>query len=113
MYEDKKLNTFTPEGSRSVPFTNMIYIGDGLTDVPCMKLVKNNGGKSIAVHKAGDLETSHKLMRERRIDFFAEADYRQDKELFSLVSTILAKMQADNLLAAEHQRMATDAEGKC
>ncbi|HKL59062.1 MAG TPA: HAD family hydrolase [Sphaerochaeta sp.] len=111
VFEDKKLNNFTPEKSRPVPFTNMIYIGDGLTDVPCMKLVKTNGGKSIAVHKSGELETSHQLMREQRIDFFAEADYRSDKELFSLVSTILAKMQADNLLAMEHQRMASDAEG--
>jgi 2-hydroxy-3-keto-5-methylthiopentenyl-1-phosphate phosphatase len=111
VFEDKKLNNFTPETCRSVPFTNMIYIGDGLTDVPCMKLVKNNGGMSIAVHKRGELETSHKLMREQRINFFAEADYSEDKELFALVSTILAKMQAENLLASEHQRMASEAEG--
>lgn len=111
VFEDKELNNFTPENSRPVPFTNMIYIGDGLTDVPCMKLVKNNGGKSIAVHKVGDVATSHKLMREQRIDFFAEADYSADKELFELVSTILSKMQAENLLAAEHKRMASDAEG--
>lgn len=111
VFEDKKLNNFTPETCRSVPFTNMIYIGDGLTDVPCMKLVKNNGGMSIAVHKRGELETSHKLMREQRINFFAEADYSEDKELFALVSTILAKMQAENLLASEHLRMASDAEG--
>jgi len=109
VFEDKKLNNFTPENSRPVPFTNMIYIGDGLTDVPCMKLVKNNGGMSIAVHKPGDLETSHKLMCEQRIDFFTEADYSADKELFALVSTILTKMQADNLLAMEHQRMSTAA----
>ena len=109
VFEDKKLNNFTPEKSRPVPFTNMIYIGDGLTDVPCMKLVKYNGGKSIAVHKIGDLETSHQLMREQRIDFFAEADYSVDKELYSLVSIILAKMHSDNLLASEHQRMASDA----
>lgn len=112
VFEDKQLNNFTPENNRPVPFSNMIYIGDGLTDVPCMKLVKNNGGKSIAVHKEGDLETSHKLMREKRIDFFAEADYSPDKELFSLVSTILSKMQAENLLSLEHQRMASDAEEK-
>ncbi len=109
VFEDKELNTFTPEDSRPIPFTNMIYIGDGLTDVPCMKLVKSNGGKSIAVHKSGEMETSHKLMCERRIDFFAEADYSPDKELFALVSTILSKMQADNLLSAEHQRMVFEA----
>ena len=47
--DDATLNTYTPEDERPVPFRNMIYIGDGLTDVPCMKLVKINGGYSIAV----------------------------------------------------------------
>jgi 2-hydroxy-3-keto-5-methylthiopentenyl-1-phosphate phosphatase len=40
---DDDLNKYTPEDERPVPFRNMIYIGDGLTDVPCMKLVKANG----------------------------------------------------------------------
>ena len=44
------LNGYTPEDDRRVPFYNMIYIGDGLTDVPSMKLVKLNGGQSIAVY---------------------------------------------------------------
>lgn len=44
------LNEFTPENHRRIPFGNMIYIGDGFTDVPCMKLVKVNGGHSIAVY---------------------------------------------------------------
>ena len=103
--EDKKLNNYTPETNRSVPFRNMIYIGDGLTDVPCMKLVKNNGGKSIAVHRAGDLGICSQLMVEQRIDFFTEADYSAGKELFLLVSTILRKMQAENELEVVHQRM--------
>ena len=50
---DNDLNTYTPEDDRPVTFRNMIYIGDGLTDVPCMKLVKINGGYSIAVYQRG------------------------------------------------------------
>lgn len=48
---DDDLNKYTSEDKRPIPFRNMIYIGDGLTDVPCMKLVKANGGYSIAVYQ--------------------------------------------------------------
>lgn len=112
--EDKKLNDYTPETNRSVPFRNMIYIGDGLTDVPCMKLVKNNGGKSIAVHKPGELGICSQLMVEQRIDFYTEANYSPNKELFSLVSIILQKMQAENELEVMHQQMLdTATEKRC
>ncbi|MBQ9720548.1 MAG: haloacid dehalogenase-like hydrolase, partial [Oscillospiraceae bacterium] len=50
---DRDLNAFTPEYMRRVPFSNMIYVGDGLTDVPCMKMTKQKGGYSIAVHAPG------------------------------------------------------------
>lgn len=105
--DDRALNAYKAESERSVPFRNMIYIGDGLTDVPCMKLVKQNGGKSIAVHAQGHKETCLKLMREQRINFFAKADYSADAELFSLVRTILEHMKAENLLEAEYRRMRT------
>ena len=42
--EHRALNEFMPEEKRRVPFSNMIYVGDGLTDVPSMKLTKLNGG---------------------------------------------------------------------
>ena len=36
--KDKELNASMPDDSKRIPFTNMIYIGDGLSDVPCMKM---------------------------------------------------------------------------
>ncbi len=107
--EDRKLNDYTPEDNRIIPFRNMIYIGDGLTDVPCMKLVKNNGGKSIAVHKKGDFFICKKLMRENRINFFEEADYNKEGKLFALVSLILQKMKSEDELEALHKDMAEKA----
>ncbi|NCB72713.1 MAG: haloacid dehalogenase-like hydrolase, partial [Clostridia bacterium] len=98
VFEDQALNAYTAEPERSVPFRNMIYIGDGLTDVPCMKLVKQNGGKSIAVYMQGKEEAAHRLMAEDRINFYTPADYTQAGALFGLIRTILEEMKARNRL---------------
>ena len=66
---DENLNKFTLEDDRPVPFRNMIYIGDGLTDVPCMKLVKANGGYSIAVYQKGKKAKVEELLQDGRVDF--------------------------------------------
>ena len=47
---DVDLNRFTPEHERRIPFANMIYIGDGLTDVPCMKTTRLKGGQIGRAH---------------------------------------------------------------
>ena len=59
--EDTPLNEYVSKDERRIPFRNMIYIGDGLTDVPCMKLVKEHGGYSIAVYT--QKERASKLAR--------------------------------------------------
>ena len=92
VWDDKKLNAFVPEEERRVPFRNMIYIGDGLTDVPCMKLVKSNKGQSIAVFPKRDKKVAAQLIAENRVDFITEADYREGSELDGIMKTIIEKM---------------------
>ena len=105
VWEDHALNDYTPQELRPVPFTNMIYIGDGLTDVPCMKLVKESGGVSIAVHAKGEEELCHRLMAAKRINFFTEADYTAEGSLFGLMKEVLAQMSKANLLEKTHLSM--------
>ena len=86
------INEHMPEENRAIPFTQMIYIGDGLTDVPSMTVVKGNGGHAIAVDQPGDEATRitcRNLFRDRRIDFFANADYRDGSDLDRRVKLIL------------------------
>ena len=99
---DHDLNKYTPEELRPIPFRNMIYIGDGLTDVPCMKLSKLNGGHSVAVYSEGGKGDASELLQTERVDFIAPADYREGSELDSIVRNLVTKIaQADLLTQKE------------
>jgi phosphoserine phosphatase len=95
---DDDLNKYTPEDDRPIPFRNMIYIGDGLTDVPCMKLVKSNGGYSIAVYQEANKVKVDELLKDNRVNFIALADYKENSELETTVRDILIKMALEDSL---------------
>jgi len=93
----ESINEYMPEGERPIPFSHILYIGDGMTDVPCMTVTKKNGGYAIAVYKPKNhksLEICKKLATARRIDCFAPADYRKGSELDVCVRRILDVMIA-------------------
>jgi phosphoserine phosphatase len=93
-----EINKYKEESDRRIPFNRMIYFGDGETDVPCMKLVKDKGGHSIAVYQPRRNEKknkSKKLIAENRVNFVCPADYSKDKEIYKVVITILDKIKAD------------------
>lgn len=93
--DSREINEFMPEEKRRVPFRNMIYIGDGYTDVPCMKLVRVNGGHSIAVYQS-DRGHVDRLILQGRADFGVKADYSPDSEMEKTVFAILEKAAAVN-----------------
>lgn len=95
---EKDLNEYTPEDERQIPFRNMIYIGDGLTDVPCMKLVKVNGGYSLAVHQRGKKCEVESLLTNQRVDFIAPADYKEGSKLDGIVKDIIGKIAKEDKL---------------
>ncbi len=99
--DNKTINKFIPEEDRTIPFSNMIYIGDGDTDIPCFRLVKDRGGHSIAVYKPntrGAKNKTEKLMDEGRVNFIARADYRNSSKIDKIVKSILDKIQIENTL---------------
>jgi len=96
------INNYMPEENRPIPFRNIIYVGDGLTDVPSMTVVKKNGGFSIAVHKPKDkksIEVCSKLLTADRIDFFAPANYQKgsnlEKEIKIIIDVIISRINFD------------------
>ena len=95
--DNKRINEYVAEEDRPIPFKNMIYFGDGKTDIPCMKLIKEQGGHSIAVYKPGSTKkkTAAKLINENRVNFVCSADYSENKEVHNVVKTIIDKIKAD------------------
>ena len=101
---DKDLNASMPDDSKRVPFTNMIYVGDGLSDVPCMKMMRAYGGQAIAVYQAGNRPGVEELLSRGRVDFIFPADYRPGTALDTTVKNIIRKMAITDALAAENTR---------
>lgn len=95
--DNKRINEYVAEEDRPIPFKNMIYFGDGETDIPCMKLIKEQGGHSIAVYKPGSAKkkTAAKLINENRVNFVCSADYSENKDMHNVVKTIIDKIKAD------------------
>ena len=92
------VNASRPDDDRRVYFNNMIYIGDGLTDVPCMKLVKQSGGHSIALYQNGQKDKVQPLLIHERVDWIFEADYRKGQALDQAMHDLICKLGVDNKL---------------
>lgn len=98
VYEHSKVNKYVPPDNRPVPFRNMVFIGDGETDIPCFRLVKDQGGHSIAVfkpHAHGAKLLSKKLLSDGRVNFIAPADYSDSKPIDLIVKAIMEKVAAN------------------
>ncbi|CDN31471.1 conserved hypothetical protein [Mucinivorans hirudinis] len=99
--DDKLINQYMPENEREIPFRNMIYIGDGTTDIPCMRLVKEKMGHAIAVYNPKDQQigyTLEKLITDNRVNFTAPADYKPNSKLDKIVKAVVDMLAAESRL---------------
>lgn len=101
VFDHDVINDFVPHEKRAVPFEQMVFIGDGETDVPCFRLVKDLGGHAIAVfapYAKKAKERPQKLIKEGRVNFMAPADYRDKSEIDRIVKGIIDKVATDHNL---------------
>lgn len=103
-WDNSEINKFKPEKYRAIPFSQMIYIGDGDSDIPAMKMLNYKGGYSIAVFppkKEGERRKTdemkkqknvEKLKRDNRCQFIAEADYTKDKPIYKIVTGLIDRI---------------------
>ena len=100
------INEHMDEASRPIPFANMIYFGDGDTDVPSMAVMRKNGGHAVAVYPPGKAKSKCvDLFKAGRCDFFASADYRSGSDLYKRTCLLLDRILADIRVQEEMWRL--------
>ena len=102
--DDYNLNRLQDESLRRIAYRNMIYIGDGMTDIPCMKMVKEKGGKSIALYPSGKSAHVKPLVDDDRINYVCVADYSPNSSLEKIVKLMIENMAIIDRLAAKEEK---------
>jgi phosphoserine phosphatase len=100
--DNKKVNESQLEEKKRIPFPNMIYFGDGETDVPSMKVVKMFGGNSIAVYNpkiSKKKKVAENLLRQGRVNFITPAVYTKESRTLKLFCSIIDKIKIDFVLS--------------
>lgn len=102
--DSKVVNSRIPENEK-IPFSNMVYFGDGFTDIPCMTVVKEKGGHSVCVYrpeKEKSRTTADKLYNEDRVQFIAPSDYSEGSELDQKIKATLKHLSLE-LIQKAHE----------
>lgn len=96
VWDNEAINAFMPEAERPIPFSRMVFIGDGDTDIPAMKMTSHYGGHSIAAYDPKcdprSLDKIHRLISDGRVNFIAPADYKADSQMDILMKGILGRV---------------------
>ena len=82
----------------------MTYLGDGLSDVPCMKMMRAYGGQAVAVYQPASRQGVEDLLAKGRVDYMFPADYRAGTALESTIKGIICRMAITDRLAEENAR---------
>ena len=83
--DDYNINKKMQDIDKRIEVSNMIYVGDGITDVPCMKLTKDGGGTSIAVYTKNNINTAKGLKEDERINYIVPANYKENSPIDIIV----------------------------
>ncbi len=105
--DDKGVNEKAKE--KRIPYSNIIYIGDGMTDIPSMIIVKDNGGKSIAVYPKGKEDRVKDLYDDGRVNYVCPANYKEGSEIEKVMKLIIQGVAInESLKTRENQNVMQD-----
>ncbi len=101
--DNSAVNKFVEKSDRPVPFENMVFIGDGATDIPCFRLIKEQGGLSVAVYKPGTKGARSKAdgyHADGRVHCAVPAAYSEGSELDKIIKANIDAVAARAGLSA-------------
>lgn len=107
-FEDTKkgVNIKIKDEDLWAPFSNIIYIGDGPTDIPALSLVRSKGGIGIGVYNSNENLSKVKaklkqMSLDQRTDFITSSNFDLKGELYNYIEAkcnfILKKYEATNI----------------
>jgi hypothetical protein len=98
--KDVDVNAKMSRELRAIPLSNMIYIGDGPSDIPCFSIIDNNGGYGFAVYnpeKEKSFNDAYGLMKEKRVTSFGPADYTEGSHISKCIQKAITEI-ADKII---------------
>lgn len=97
---------------KRIPFKNMIYIGDGLTDIPCMTMLKKAGGKSIGIYTQKNKAQVQQFLIDDRINYICPANYKENSYLDRIIKLIIRALSLVSELEELEEKQTAEAENK-
>ncbi len=100
--DNGKVNQFVQKRDRPVRFENMVFIGDGSTDIPCFRLVKEQGGLSVAVfkpHTKGARSKADNYIKDGRVHCVVPAIYSDGSELDRIIKANISAIATRSALS--------------
>ena len=104
--DDNGVNEKSDENGLRIPYTNICYIGDGMTDVACMTLVNKNKGYSIGVYTEANKDTVAQIRKDKRCRFVVEADYSKGSDMEKVLMMIIDDVYHRTVLAQKETALA-------
>ena len=94
-----EVNKKVKQDQLRIPLRNIIYVGDGYTDIPCFSLLKQNEGFAIGVYDKHDRQKKDrawKFVQDERVSNLISANYSEGSDLCNTlemaVRSILGRM---------------------
>lgn len=100
--DNASVNRYVPKHERAVPFENMVFVGDGATDIPCFRLVKDQGGLSVAVYtpnKKGGKSKADEYLRDERVHCVVPANYKDGGDLDRIIKAQIDAVAAGHAIS--------------
>jgi len=97
------VNKRVPADQVRIPLNQMVFVGDGYTDIPCFSLIKQNGGIPIAVYDDKETEkwgNAFQFVADGRVSNLHSANYREGSDLVNFLTMAVRSLSERIAVAA-------------